>query len=116
MKLILRSVLLILFCFHTSSCFAQVETPLNSSIEATNQSNLVYYDFTAAEEGNYNISIYGPHGEEIARPLVNAKIESGTSSKVKFDTKYWQPGSYRLVIRANKKVTGSKRFVILAKP
>lgn len=114
MKLILRSALVILFCFISTSCYAQEGSPLSSSIEASNQSNLVFYDFSTAEEGHYSISIYGPRGEEVARPLINTKIEAGTNSQVKFDTKYWRPGSYRLVIRVNKAVVGSKRFEIKA--
>ncbi|MCB0667520.1 MAG: hypothetical protein KDC80_16945 [Saprospiraceae bacterium] len=106
MKIIL-SFAFILFLFNFVE--AQIE-----EVGATTQGNEnitgYKYRFTSQVDDTISIKIIDPRGELMSVPVQDRTILAAQSVPFRFQTRFWRPGQYQIIVESKKESSFVKRF------
>jgi len=108
-------MILLVGLMFSQTVLGQDKAVLGDKLTKSTKSKVISHTFEAPSAGAYTVTIYGPGGEEVTRPMQNQQLKAGSREVVQFNIKYWSPGSYQLVVKSGPKRINSKRFVIRSK-
>jgi len=74
--------------------------------------NIEQFNFKAKKAAIYNVLVLSPIADIVSKPVNNKQLNIGEELNFNINTKYWKPGTYRILIQIDGLTVQQRKLII----